>query len=181
MDRYKLMRYIKLQHRLVRAQWLEPAGKWILTIRRSSGTSDEYEDFEDTADVLFTGFGGLSRWKWPDIEGLESFQGKLIHSADWRTGEGDPDGPWEESVKSWKDKNVGVIGIVCVGHPSVIVQARHIESGIGIFCYSNRASFTTQGSSFGKLCSRQDMDISELRARSFGSSGAKGVCEQLLE
>lgn len=108
-EKYKLMPYIKLKHRLVRAQYDEPSGQWVLKIRRPKGNG--VEEFEDRADVLFTGLGGLSRWTWPDIEGLETFQGKVIHSADWKTGEGKPGDPWEETVKSWKDKKVGVIGV----------------------------------------------------------------------
>lgn len=70
----------------------------------------EYEEVEDTADVLFLGTGVLSRWAWPSIEGLHNFKGKLLHSAQWDIhGEGQA---WQEGVKDWKDKNVGVIGLV---------------------------------------------------------------------
>lgn len=121
MDKYKLMRYIKLQHRLVHARYDAPTGKWHLRIRRPRTTSQnehgklqeevEFEEFEDTADVLFTALGGLNRWKWPDIEGLDAFEGKVVHSAMWDAGE-DPDKGWEEGVKDWGDKRVGVIGVV---------------------------------------------------------------------
>ncbi|KAF9270874.1 FAD/NAD-binding domain-containing protein [Marasmius fiardii PR-910] len=111
-DKYKLMPYIKLQHRLTGARWNDDEGKWHLTLRRVTAQGGS-EEFEDTADVLFTGMGGLSRWKWPDIEGLHEFKGKVIHSAQWETGEGsgDPHLTWEDSVKSWGDKTVGVIGV----------------------------------------------------------------------
>jgi len=62
--------------------------------------------------VLFGGMGGLSRWSWPDIEGLENFKGKVIHSAQWETGEAGTSGPeWAESVKDWGDKRVGIVGV----------------------------------------------------------------------
>lgn len=74
------------------------------------GIRVEYEEFEDTADVLFLGTGVLSRWAWPAIEGLHSFKGKLLHSAQWDVhAEGET---WQEGVKDWGDKNVGVIGLV---------------------------------------------------------------------
>lgn len=82
---------------------------------------DEFEEIEDRADVLFTAIGALSRWTWPDIEGLETFQGKVIHSADWKTGEGKLDDPWEETVKSWSNKNIGVIGVVRLTESGQIV------------------------------------------------------------
>lgn len=116
-EKYKIMRYIKLRHELVYAQYDETNAKWRLRIRRpvfpsaTYGEGEiEYEEFEDTADVVLSGAGGLSRWKWPDIEGLESFKGKLIHSAEWDVGEEGES--WQESVKDWGEKRVGVIGVV---------------------------------------------------------------------
>jgi hypothetical protein len=78
----------------------------MLSIQPANG-----EAFQDTCDVLFTGLGSLSRWSWPDIEGLHNFRGKVIHSANWDTGEGDPKKGWEDTVRSWGDKNVAVIGV----------------------------------------------------------------------
>lgn len=111
MDKYNLRPFIKLEHRLTSAIYAEDTGKWNLTIQHPS-ENGVVERFEDSADVLFTGMGGLSRWRWPDIDGLDTFAGKLIHSANWDTGEGDRGSPWEETVKSWTNKRVGVIGVV---------------------------------------------------------------------
>ncbi|KZT66595.1 FAD/NAD(P)-binding domain-containing protein [Daedalea quercina L-15889] len=127
-DKYKLMRYIKLQHRVVHALYDEPSGKWHLRIRRrlnldaqppsapppntaspSSDTEEGYEEFEDTADILFTGVGSLSRWKWPEIDGLKAFEGKLFHTADFEVGDGNK--TWQEATHNWRDKRIGVIGV----------------------------------------------------------------------
>ncbi|KAJ3753930.1 FAD/NAD-binding domain-containing protein [Lentinula raphanica] len=122
-EKYQLGTYIKLQHRLIRAQYDEKSGKWHLTIERPKteprqdshrkGNASDIEEIEDTADILFTGIGSLSRWQWPEIEGLENFQGKVVHSAQWETGEGDsgPKTRWEDTVKNWGDKKIGVIGV----------------------------------------------------------------------
>ncbi|KAI0942198.1 hypothetical protein AcW1_002883 [Taiwanofungus camphoratus] len=112
-DKYKLMRYIKLRHQLLHARYHEPSGKWHLRIRRPVSTvgainnQSDSEDFEDTADILFLAVGGQSRWKWPDIDGLDDFKGTLFHSANFDVG----DQPWEEAVEKWHDKKVGVIGV----------------------------------------------------------------------
>lgn len=115
-DTYKLAPYIKLRHRMMSGRYSERDGKWILTIRRpvaDSGTEGvEWEEFEDTCDILFTGTGLLNRWTWPDIPGLHDFHGPLIHTAAWETGSKDPNVTWQESVKDWGDKSVGVIGVV---------------------------------------------------------------------
>ncbi|EMD35979.1 hypothetical protein CERSUDRAFT_115926 [Gelatoporia subvermispora B] len=107
-DTYKLMPYIKLQYQLVHARYDEPSGKWHLRIRKPvEGVAEQFEEFEDTADFLFTGVGGLARWSWPSIEGLRDFQGKMFHSADFDVGEQ----TWQDAVKNWKNKKVGVIGV----------------------------------------------------------------------
>jgi cation diffusion facilitator CzcD-associated flavoprotein CzcO len=105
-EKYKLMKYIRLKHELVSADWDEGTSQWRLRIRRKMDDKDEI--LEDTADVLFLGVGSLNRWKWPDIEGIKQFSGRVIHSAQWEA----EDGGWHESVKDWKSKRVGVIGNV---------------------------------------------------------------------
>jgi cation diffusion facilitator CzcD-associated flavoprotein CzcO len=37
------------------------------------------------AEVVISATGLLNKWKWPTIEGLHEFQGKLLHSANWDT------------------------------------------------------------------------------------------------
>lgn len=117
-DKYQLRPCIRLQHRVTCARYSEETGKWHLTIKRPKIATnnkpsttglleppnyEDWEEFHDTADVLFNAVGSLSRWSWPDIPGLENFSGNVIHSAHWNTTE-DKDG--------WRDKKVGVIGVV---------------------------------------------------------------------
>lgn len=52
----------------------------------------------DTADILIRGTGILNKWKWPDMVGLHSFKGPLMHTAGW-----DP-------KFDWTDKTVALIG-----------------------------------------------------------------------
>jgi cation diffusion facilitator CzcD-associated flavoprotein CzcO len=49
-------------------------------------------------DVFVYGSGVLNNWKWPDIEGIDVFKGKLMHTA-----------AWDESV-DLSGKKVAVIG-----------------------------------------------------------------------
>lgn len=111
-DKYKLMRYIKLQHELIHARYNEANGKWQLKLRRpvfgSTSTDEQHEIIDDTADFVLAGVGPLSRWSWPDIEGLSSFKGKIMHSANFDTG---GNGSWESVAGSWSEQKVGVIGV----------------------------------------------------------------------
>lgn len=114
-DKYQLRPFIKLQHRVTVARYSEETGKWHLTIRRprtsaneGSVPKDEWEEFHDTADILFNGVGSLSRWTWPDIPGLETFSGQVVHSADWNI---------RQDKEYLSDKKVGVIGVVSYNSP----------------------------------------------------------------
>ncbi len=108
MDKYKVRRFIKLRHEVLHARYDEPTGKWHLRICRPKAHSDELEEFEDIADVLITAVGAISRWKLPDIEGRESFKGELYHTAGFNPTEK----TWAEEAEKWKDKRVGVVGLV---------------------------------------------------------------------
>src|SRR5512145_804485 len=55
------------------ATWDDAAGHWRVTT--SAGTV--------TADLLVSAAGALSDPKMPDIEGVETFQGEVFHSARW--------------------------------------------------------------------------------------------------
>jgi cation diffusion facilitator CzcD-associated flavoprotein CzcO len=55
------------------AEWDDTEQRW--TVRTSGGTW--------SARTLIVGAGGLSEPKVPDIEGIDTFQGELFHSARW--------------------------------------------------------------------------------------------------
>ncbi|KAH0591296.1 hypothetical protein H2248_001384 [Termitomyces sp. 'cryptogamus'] len=119
-DKYALRPFIKLRHRITSAIYNEDTGKWHLKVRRPARGSPteagehvlwnwktDFEEFDDTADLVLAGLGGLSRWSWPDIPGFGSFKGQVIHSAEWDANESG----WQETVKGWGNKRVAVIGV----------------------------------------------------------------------
>ncbi|KAJ7230153.1 FAD/NAD-P-binding domain-containing protein [Mycena pura] len=93
-DKYKIRKYMNFQHELTHAKWDASAGQWTVRIRHGN------QKFEDSCDVLLLCVGSLSRWHWPEIEGLKEFGGTLVHSAQWDVADGG----------SWADKTVGIIG-----------------------------------------------------------------------
>lgn len=48
---------------------------------------------------LLTNAYAISTWKWPNVEGLSDFKGKLMHSADW------------DDKYDFAGKKVAVVGI----------------------------------------------------------------------
>lgn len=71
----------------------------------------------DTADILIKGTGVLNKWKWPEIKGLHSFKGSLMHTAGW-----DP-------KFDWTNKRVALIGAGSSGIqvlPHIQPKAKHV-------------------------------------------------------
>ncbi|KAM6524537.1 hypothetical protein FALCPG4_010146 [Fusarium falciforme] len=92
--KYDLYRYIKLNHRVTEARWDDQKGVWNLKAQDTK-TGKEVHDW---GHFMITASGILNHWKWPDIPGLHSFQGELLHSAAW------------DSKADWKGKTVAVLG-----------------------------------------------------------------------
>lgn len=59
------------------AAWDPTAQRWVVKTSGASGSQSL------TSTTLIVGAGGLSEPKLPDIEGIDSFQGELFHSARW--------------------------------------------------------------------------------------------------
>ena len=163
---------------MLAAKWDEDAAKWRLNIQRpkqnADGSDAGVEVFEDTADLLFTGVGGLSRWNWPEIEGLQTFKGTLTHSAQWEVG-GESGAAsvkptirqgWEEDVKDWGDKRVAVIGVVSYHHSFGTRQ--RTNNFIGFFCDTNCSSPATKSGQTPEFRTRKDLAGFAIRWRQDG-------------
>jgi cation diffusion facilitator CzcD-associated flavoprotein CzcO len=70
---YGLRPHIRFHHEVLDAAWDHPRRRW--RVRTNRG--------ELTSNVLITATGPLSDPKIPDIPGLDSFRGKIFHSARW--------------------------------------------------------------------------------------------------
>ena len=75
-------KYVKLKHKIERAEWNNEKGKWILQVRDL--VNDEV--FEDEAEFFINAGGVLNTFKWPQIPGINDYKGKLMHSAQYEEG-----------------------------------------------------------------------------------------------
>ena len=113
-DKYDLRRLIRFRHLFRSARWLEDRAQWEITILR-------LEDglvLKRYCDVFIKATGNLNKWTWPDIAGLENFQGPLIHSANWKN-DFDPSG-----------KRVAVIGYGATAVqlvPAILPQVKSMD------------------------------------------------------
>lgn len=88
-ERYQLAGSIKLGQPAQKACWNEASKSWHVTTL--AGETVE-------AMAVVSALGQLNHPKWPQIEGLESFAGPLMHTARW------------DRSKVWKGARIGVIG-----------------------------------------------------------------------
>ncbi|KAE8418513.1 hypothetical protein BDV36DRAFT_295153 [Aspergillus pseudocaelatus] len=90
--KWNLYDNIDLNSKVVEAIWDEAAGKWKVKVEQNGVIK------EDEAEIFVSASGPLSKWKLPNIPGMNEFGGKLVHTA-----------AWDESYE-WKNKRVAVIG-----------------------------------------------------------------------
>lgn len=91
-NKHNLMPNVRLNSRITSVIWDDQKGIYSVKIRANG------QEVQDWCHVFINGTGYLNDWKWPKISGLNSFKGKLLHSANW------------DSSADWADKRVAVIG-----------------------------------------------------------------------
>lgn len=80
--KYKVDNKVRYNTKVVGATWNNDAGTWTVETETVGPTGDKTKGTVES-EVLINATGILNKWKWPDITGLQDFQGKLLHSADW--------------------------------------------------------------------------------------------------
>ncbi|KAL8280487.1 hypothetical protein RQP46_007135 [Phenoliferia psychrophenolica] len=118
--KYKLDKYLRYGHCLTSASWDEESAQWTLKFELMDAEGVKVGEKTEVADVVIQGMGGLSRWDWPKIPGLDEFKGKKLHSA-----------KYDGVAADEKDKSVAVIGsgssaIQIV--PSLQPFAKHVDN-----------------------------------------------------
>lgn len=78
-DRYHLRPHLRFGTTVTALRWDEEAGAWDLDVNGGAAGGGETERF----DIVVSATGQLSRPRWPDIDGLDTFDGPVFHSAEW--------------------------------------------------------------------------------------------------
>ena len=107
-DRFELAKDIQFNTRVLALEYNESTNRW-------SGKTDQGDHFDTQFCVMATGC--LSKHNVPDIEGLDRFQGELLHT-----------GKWPHSPVDFKGKSVGVIGTGSSGIQSIPIIAEQASS-----------------------------------------------------
>jgi len=99
-ETFDLRKYMTFNTEIIGCFWNEEAGQWTVKLRQSHPGSEPRE-FEEKCDLLLHATGILNNFKWPEIEGLEKFKGKVVHTARW---------PKDYQKEQWKNESVAIIG-----------------------------------------------------------------------
>ena len=78
-DKHDLRGRIRFETSVEEAVFDEARGRWRIEVKTRDGEREFIE-----ADALITAVGQLNRPRYPDIDGLETFEGPSFHSARWR-------------------------------------------------------------------------------------------------
>ena len=92
-DKYGIRKNVRFQTEVVRADFDEDSQVWRVKVKGPDGREDSI-----VADAMISAVGQLNRPRYPEIDGMERFQGPAFHSA-----------TWDHSV-DLKGKRVAVIG-----------------------------------------------------------------------
>jgi cation diffusion facilitator CzcD-associated flavoprotein CzcO len=98
-QKYNLYRYIRFNSSVEAATWDDATNRWKVDVKVTGGKDAEFNPaYSINCDFLVSAVGQLNQPQYPNIEGLQDFKGKVMHSARW---------DWSYSLDG---KNVGVIG-----------------------------------------------------------------------
>lgn len=76
-EKYDLRKYCRFKKRISRAEWDNDKGQWSIEITDlESGNI-----IHDWCHFLINANGVLNAWKWPDIPGIDKFEGPILHTA----------------------------------------------------------------------------------------------------
>lgn len=97
--KWNLYRYARFNTAVEGATWDDEEKRWKVSIKVLGGKDSEYNSsYTMTSDYLVSGMGQLNEPHYPNILGLDSFGGKVIHSARW---------DWTYNLEG---KRIGIIG-----------------------------------------------------------------------
>ena len=116
---------VKFGHSVKEARWNEESGAWEV-----NGVDRDGVPWTDRGAILASCHGVLNTWKYPDIPGIDIFQGKLMHSAAW------------DKNYDLSGKTVAVIG----GGSSAVQIIPSIQSKVGkLYPYLRSPAWITAG------------------------------------
>lgn len=83
-QKWGLYKYIRFNTEVQEANWNDNTKKWETSVKVLGGKAAEYaSSYTLTSNFLVSAVGQLNVPHYPAVPGLDSFQGKIMHSARW--------------------------------------------------------------------------------------------------
>lgn len=117
---FDLRKYMQFNTKLLSAKWSQDEGLWHLKLQRTYA-DESTEIIEDYCHVLLQATGLLNNLRMPTIEGIDSFKGRIVHTAQW---------PQDYGPEQWEGKNFVVIGAGSSSvqtTPGLQQHAKHVD------------------------------------------------------
>lgn len=82
---YNLYQHVRFNTTVEDAAWNDETRKWEIRVTMPKGSKEgEFSpEYVIKSDFLISAVGQLNQPRWPEIEGIDSFKGKKMHSARW--------------------------------------------------------------------------------------------------
>ncbi|KAF2100775.1 FAD/NAD(P)-binding domain-containing protein [Rhizodiscina lignyota] len=121
-EKWGLYRHTRFNSAATDARWDDEEMKWKTTVKICGDKDSEYSSgYTITSDFLVSAVGQLNEPKMPSIPGLDSFKGKIMHTARW---------DWSYDLEG---KRIAVIGNGATGIqvvPELVKVASHVTQYI---------------------------------------------------
>ncbi|KAF2215506.1 hypothetical protein CERZMDRAFT_35835 [Cercospora zeae-maydis SCOH1-5] len=116
---YQLYPHFRFNTSVEGATWDDEQKKWIVSVKTAPGSKEaEFNPAYDIkADFVVSGVGQLNQPKWPEIPGIDEWDGKKMHSARW---------DWSYNLEG---KKIAMIGNGCTSVqilPEIAKVAKHV-------------------------------------------------------
>ena len=116
--KYQIYRYVRFNSSVDSAKWDDADKKWKTQVTVQGAKDAEFgSSYTLTSDFLISAVGQLNQPKLPDIDGLDQFKGKLMHSARW---------DWSYDLKGKKVAIIGNGATAAQIIPEVVKEAGHL-------------------------------------------------------
>lgn len=113
-DKYDIKGHVRLGEEVVSAVWSDETAKWTIRTQTAGGAVCEY-----VANAVISASGVFSTPLIPNIKGLDTFEGPIVHTADWDPG------------IDYSGRRVGLIGNGSTGTqllPRLADEADHVTA-----------------------------------------------------
>lgn len=79
-DKLDLRKFMRFNSEVVGARFNEERGTWHITIKQTLADGS-FKEINDDCDLLLGAVGILDRWDYPRIPGIDTFKGRIVHTA----------------------------------------------------------------------------------------------------